>query len=197
MSEHPSFADFIRRIRAGDAAAAEELVRQYESVIRVAVRLRLGDRRLRRLFDSLDICQAVLASFFVRTAAGQYQLDQPDDLVRLLVGMAHNKLVKAIRKQQAQRRDYRAQKEVEPEEIDGAARGPSPSQVLANEELLRECRQRLTEEERQLADFRGEGLPWADIAARLGGTAQARRKQLERALDRVAGELGLEEASDE
>jgi hypothetical protein len=29
------------------------------------------DRRICRLFDSMDICQSVLKSFFVRTAAGQ------------------------------------------------------------------------------------------------------------------------------
>ena len=40
-------------------------------------------------------------------------------------------------------------------------------------------------------DLRGEGLGWADVAARLGGTAQARRMQLARAVDRLARELGL------
>ena len=34
---------------------------------------------------------------------------------------------------------------------------------------------------------------WPDIAAELGGTPDARRKQLARALDRVAAELGLED----
>jgi hypothetical protein len=34
---------------------------------------------------------------------------------------------------------------------------------------------RLTEEERILADLRGEGCEWVEIAARVGGTAQARR----------------------
>ena len=47
--EHPvpddsRFNDFLHRVRAGDAAAAEELVRRYESAIRVAVRVRLTDQ---------------------------------------------------------------------------------------------------------------------------------------------------------
>jgi len=41
MPDDTVFADFIRRIRAGDAEAAAELVRRYESVIRVEVRHRL------------------------------------------------------------------------------------------------------------------------------------------------------------
>jgi hypothetical protein len=67
MADDEMFADFIQRIRGGDARAAEELVRRYESVIRVEVRHRLSDPRLRRLFDSMDISQSVLASFFCGT----------------------------------------------------------------------------------------------------------------------------------
>jgi hypothetical protein len=32
-----------------------------------------------------DICQSVMASFFVRAAAGQFNLERPDELIRLLV----------------------------------------------------------------------------------------------------------------
>src|SRR5262249_31129664 len=68
MSEHDSFGDFLRRLRAGDEQAAVELVQRYERVIRREARLRLTDPRLGRLVDSVDICQSVLASFFVRAA---------------------------------------------------------------------------------------------------------------------------------
>ena len=70
MSSTP-VADLLGKVRGGDAAAAEELVRTYEPELRRAIRVRLTDARLRRLIDSIDICQSVLAGFFVRTAAGQ------------------------------------------------------------------------------------------------------------------------------
>jgi hypothetical protein len=70
MSDDQPFAEFIRRIRSGDAAAAAELIRRYELEVRLEVRMRLTDPRLRRQFDSVDICQSVLASFFVRAVAG-------------------------------------------------------------------------------------------------------------------------------
>src|SRR5262247_599815 len=95
-----TFAEFVRRIRAGDGQAAAEMVRRYEPLIRREVRLRTEDRRLARVFDSMDVCQSVLASFFVRTAAGQYDLDRPEQLLQLLVTMARNKLVSAARRQQ-------------------------------------------------------------------------------------------------
>ena len=85
MSASDDFKELVGRMRAGDDDAAAELVRQYEPLIRREVRLRLEDRRLRRTFDSMDVCQSVLASFFVRAAAGQYDLDEPAQLVRLLV----------------------------------------------------------------------------------------------------------------
>jgi RNA polymerase sigma-70 factor (ECF subfamily) len=69
MSPPASFDDFMRRVRSGDEQAAAELVRQFEPLIRREVRYQLRDRRLYRLFDSMDICQSVLASFFVWTRA--------------------------------------------------------------------------------------------------------------------------------
>src|SRR4030081_1002262 len=107
MSESDSFTEFIRRIRAGDQQAAEELVRQYEPLIRREVRIHLEDRHLSQLFDSMDISQSVLLSFFVRTAAGQYDLEEPDQLLRLLVTITRNKLASAARREHQQRRDQR------------------------------------------------------------------------------------------
>jgi len=197
MPDGDSFAHFIRRIRAGDAQAAERLIREYESAIRLEVRLRLRDSRLRRLFDSMDICQSVLGSFFVRAAAGQYDLDQPEQLLKLLVSMVRNKVAYHARRQQTQSRDHRRNQAIDPEQWQVAATDPSPSQVVAGRELLQEFRQRLTEDERRLADLRADGRGWAAIAAELGGTAQARRMQLARAVERVARELGLDESSHE
>jgi hypothetical protein len=57
--------------------------------------------------------------------------------------------------------------------------------------LLRELRRRLTDEERRLTELRGQGLGWAEIARELGGTPDARRVQLVRAVQRVRDELGL------
>src|SRR5262245_34268153 len=101
------FDDFIRRIRAGDDRAAEELVRKFEPLIRRAVRVRIKSRRLNRVFDSMDVCQSVLASFFVRAASGAYELEQPNQLVNLLVTMATNKLASRSRGELRQRRDIR------------------------------------------------------------------------------------------
>jgi hypothetical protein len=86
------FQSCIRRIRAGEARAAEEFLRRYESVIRRQVLYVLTDARLGRLFESVDICQTVLASFFFRAALGQDDLDNPESLLKLLLTMTRRKV---------------------------------------------------------------------------------------------------------
>jgi RNA polymerase sigma-70 factor (ECF subfamily) len=196
MSENSTFADFIRRIRAGDDQAAQQLVDRYEPVIRREVRMRLHDPRLQGRFDWMDICQSVMASFFLRAASGAYDLEQPDQLLRLLVVMTRNKLSHQQRRHRAARRDYRRLEACDPAYVDSPSALPSPSRLVAGRELLDEFRRRLSAEERMLADLRAEGYEWAEVATRLGGTPQARRKQLARALDRVEQELQRREPGD-
>jgi RNA polymerase sigma-70 factor (ECF subfamily) len=196
VADEQSFHRFIRRIRAGDARAAEELVRQYEPVIRRQVRFAMTDPRLGRLFDSVDICQTVLASFFFRAALGQYDLDSPESMLKVLITMTRRKVALQARQYRSRPAD-RQRVEGGGLEEQAAGRGPSPSEQIAQRDLAQEVRRRLSAEEQQLATLRiDEGRAWPDIAARLGGTAEARRKQWERAVERVARDLRIDEDSD-
>jgi RNA polymerase sigma-70 factor (ECF subfamily) len=193
MAEETPFLELMRRVRAGDEAASAELVRRYEPAIRVAVRVRLRDSGLRRLFDSMDICQSVLGNFFVRAASGQFELEKPEQLITLLVTMARNRLTNRAIHEKAARRDRRRTQPVGDSGHEAVDPGPSPSDVVAGAELLREVRRRLTPEERRLADERATGKPWSEIARDMGGSPDALRMQLNRALDRVTRELQLED----
>jgi RNA polymerase sigma factor (sigma-70 family) len=193
MTEAPAFEELIRRIRAGDQDAAAVLVKHYEPAIRRAVRFRLADARLGTLLESMDICQSVLASFFIRAASGQYELRTPGQLVKLLTAMARNKLTSQARKQNAQRRDGRRVTAGGQDDNRFVAAGPSPSKEFAVRELLQEVYRRLSADERQILDLRNEGRDWAAVAAHLGGGAEALRRKLSRALDRVAEQMGLDD----
>jgi DNA-directed RNA polymerase specialized sigma24 family protein len=190
---HPPFAEFLRRVRAGEESAAVELVRRYEPALRLEIRLRLKEPRLRRLLEPDDLCQSVLKSFFVRAASGQYELDSPAKLLALLRTMAQNKVAKQVRRHHALRRDLRRDVSLDVDVPPVVAAEPSPSRIAIGREMLDAFRGRLTAEERRLADLRSEGCEWAEIARVLGGTPQARRKQLARGVDRAARELGLDE----
>lgn len=194
MNQDSDFSLLVRKVRAGDDSAAEELVRRYEPLIRREVRMRIEDERLNRAFDSMDVSQSVLASFFVRAAIGEYDLERADQLVRLLVVMARNKLASRARQERRLRRDVRRVAVVSHLALEQVADPqPSASEMVSRQELLERMRETLSLEERQIAELRSEGLGWEEVAAELGGSAQARRMQLSRGIERASRLLGLED----
>ena len=196
MTEAPEFRELIRRVRDRDQDAAQELVRRYESVIRRVIRIRLRDAGMRRLLDSTDICQSVLASFFIRTALGQYEVDSPAQLLNLLTTIARNKLTNQAARLRAKRRDIRRDADsadLSPNVADDAS---DPSEQASARELLEKVRDRLDPRERYLAEQRALGRTWQELADELGGTDVALRKKLTRALNRVMTDLGLGDDGD-
>jgi len=195
MANEDSFRDLVRRARAGDPVAARELVDQYAPHIRRVVRIRLTDTSIRRVMDSMDVCQSVLANFFVRMAVGQFDLDDPQDLIRLLVRMTQNKILDHVRRQQADRRDRRREVTGNAEALEALAESDSsPSQKMANKELLELVHRSLSTEERYLAEQRALGREWHDLAKELGKSPESLRKQYARAIDRVTRELGVDDS---
>jgi RNA polymerase sigma-70 factor (ECF subfamily) len=188
--ENP-FVAYVSRVRNGDEAALEELVARYAPVIRLEARMRLRSPHLRAVLDSMDICQSVLKSFFLRAAAGQFDIDRPEDLRRLLVKMACNKSMEAARHEYAERRDARRSVEMG-DDAHQVAGGEDPVGEVEWQELLLRARQMLTPEERQIAEGRAGGQSWDELATTLGGTPDRLRMVLSRAQKRVAAALGLE-----
>jgi RNA polymerase sigma factor (sigma-70 family) len=142
----------------------------------------------------MDVCQSVLGNFFLRVAAGQFNLEQPEQLLRLLATMARNRLLNHRRDQQAARRDNRRQA---PDGVEALAQAADPaagpSRIAAGREILDRLQQMLAPEDRAVLQRRIQGQDWATIAAELGGTAEGLRKRTSRALDRAARALGLDE----
>jgi RNA polymerase sigma-70 factor (ECF subfamily) len=190
----PSIRDLLARVRKGDPQAASEIVRRFEPELRREVRLRLTSPDLRRIVDSLDVCQSVLGNFFARMAMGQFEIRQGQDLVRLLAKMARNKVIDYARKEHSLKRDARKVVPLEGDtsrSADLASRDPTPSDVVGQSELLIEVRRRLSHEELRIADGRANGQSWAEIGVRTGESPEGVRKRYSRALDRVSEELGL------
>jgi RNA polymerase sigma factor (sigma-70 family) len=191
------FAELIRRVRARDEEAAAQLMRRYESAIRRVVRIHLRDSRLRRVLDSMDICQSVLGTFFVRAALGQYELNTPEQLLHLLASITRNKVTNQANRLLAQKRDMRRNTPAGDQQDRMVDRASDPGEQASAKELLEIIRSRLNDDERQLAEQRALGRGWRELAEELGGTDVALRKKLTRALDRVMAELGLDDQADE
>ena len=165
MPSDDGFVELIRLVRSGDEQASAELVRRYEPAIRVAVRARLTDPRLRQILDSMDVCQSVLGNFFARATSGQFEIDRPDQLIALLATMARNRVTNHALHQKARRRDQRRTDRPigDGEFVDPA---PAPCVEVDGRDLLESVRGRFSDEERRIADQWAAGEAWEAIGAK-------------------------------
>ena len=193
MSDTETFRQWLERVRGGDQDAATELVRRYEPAIHEVIRLRLIELRLYRMLDARDICQSVLAHFFTRILGNRFVIDSSEQLQALLRTMARNKVQDEARRQHADRRDCRRIDTAFSEDgLDNLmADGPTPSTIVAGQELVVEIKRRFTAEEQELFEERSLGRDWAAIAAARGANPETLRKKLARAIHRVLGQLRL------
>lgn len=188
----PSFQALVDAARGGDEQAAAHIVREYQSELRRYVRFRLTDPGVRRVLDSLDICQSVLAAFFVSLLDGRLEVVQPRQLFRLLAVMAENKVRDKVRRHRAARRGGGALPPGTPPDVaesPGAER--DPADLAEGRELLTVVRERLRPEDREPVERWLAGDGWPQIAAAVGRRPDAVRHQVTRAVDQAARELGL------
>ena len=191
MPEGQQFRELIRKVRDRDPEASRELVTRNESVIRRVIRIRMRDAGMRRLLDSTDICQSVLASFFIRTPLGQYEIETPGQLLNLLTAIARNKLTNQAQRLRARRRDIRRDTGAGDDGPPIADDASDPGEQASARELLEKVRERLDPQERYSAEQRALGRGWQELADELGGTDVALRKKLTRTLNRVMAGLGI------
>jgi DNA-directed RNA polymerase specialized sigma24 family protein len=189
------FQIILERIRAGDSLAAEEFVQTYGQYVRQVVRARLRVIRMRRLADSSDFCQAVMASFLVRMRVGQYDLTSTTDLKRLLGRIAVNKVVDVARRPEFQH-GMVAVSAPGLHGVEPVDRGPGPVTEVVWKDMIDAVRARLSHEERLISDLRTKGLSWNDVAQHVGEKPDAVRNRLNRAMKRIGHELGLEDLDD-
>jgi DNA-directed RNA polymerase specialized sigma24 family protein len=184
-------AVLLSKVRQGDDAAAAEIVRLYEPEVRRFIRFRLSSPSLRRMIDSLDICQSVLANFFVRITNGEMLPCDSRSLQALLLTMARNRLLDHVRFNRASKRDVR-RTAAGMEGLEFVTDpGKSPSNEVIAEELVRAIRAQLAPEDLQLVEARFSGRDWNSLTADFGGTPESLRKRVSRAMDNAAKSLGF------
>jgi RNA polymerase sigma factor (sigma-70 family) len=158
-AENPS--KNVTPLNTRQQSLVEQIVREYEPQIRGIVRFYLAQSQLRRHFDSSDIYQSVLAHFMLKLSRGALKVDSPEKLKNLLLQMAIHKIFDKMR-----RPKYANQS------LDDApeptASGLSPSQEIAQRELIEEIRAQLSEKDWWLVEQRAQGRTWPEIAAELG-----------------------------
>ena len=171
------FQTLVEKLRTGDIAAREDLVREYAGQIRTIVRRSLPDR-LRQEFDSLDFAQDVWVSFLA-LPADRMVFPNPSALAGFLTRMARNKLIDTIRRRMgtqahniAREQPLQTVSNEAEREIPLVATDPSPSQELIARERVRSLEESLPEQYRSLVRLLESGLSHQEIADRLDVTTR-------------------------
>jgi DNA-directed RNA polymerase specialized sigma24 family protein len=161
------FAQILAAAREGDEAAATQLVRHYEPLIRSVARMRLRTSSLKRRFDSIDIYQSIVLDFLRLLKRGEFQLATPQDLANLLVTMACNNIMTKAR------RNYMEEQNL-PVGFDVPDHAPAPPDQISDKDLAAMARARLTADEHRLfvarhaaAIVRVSGSPAANAVSNL------------------------------
>ena len=179
------FRELIHRARSGDEEAATRLAREFEPFVHRVARFRLRTHRsferLRRDFDSMDLCQSVFQSFFQGLRIGRCDLNRPEDLQGLLTSMVHWLVLTKARKGSVKLREV-----LEFDPVAGFVdRRLGPDDEASRKDFLESCLQRLSEDELDLFNRRLDRQSWVDIGNALGDSPESSRKRLERAINRV------------
>jgi RNA polymerase sigma factor (sigma-70 family) len=184
--------DFLRRIQAGDEAAARELLRRFEAEVRLVVRRQLP-RLLRSRFDSLDFLQSVWGSFFRRMRTSPTDFEDSRHLVAFLARAAKNKVIDEYRRAASRKQDMHREEPLwgdglRPREVPDPA--DSPSEVAQAREVLVRLRELMPTDRRAILEMKAEGLSSKEIGDRLGISERTVQRVLEDLRRRMESEWG-------
>jgi RNA polymerase sigma-70 factor (ECF subfamily) len=202
MPSDVAASELIRRCRAGEQGAREQLFDRYHAYLQVLARAQLG-RHLRGKCDSCDVVQMTLLEAHRDFGAFQGE-GEPELLAWLRRILAHN-LYNEARRFAAQQRD--SAREVSLDQVRAGvehssvalARGlaadtPTPSQLAAKRESalqLADALARLPEDYQTVLLLRiFEEMPAEEVAQRMGRTAGAVRMLQMRALQALREVMG-------
>ncbi|MCB9876867.1 MAG: sigma-70 family RNA polymerase sigma factor [Planctomycetes bacterium] len=177
--------ELLRRARAGDREAQDELVTRFEARVRALVhgqlqrRLRPQQHALLRQLSTGDIVQEVFVD--VLRNLGRWDGDREEAFVALLATLVEHRLVDQVRRSQAARRDVRRVGDAGPATVGAVAGEAGPATMAGDHEQLRiysEVLATFDERDRALLSLRHEQrLEFAELAERLGWqTPDAARK---------------------
>ena len=165
----------IRRMKHGEQDAATALYLRYAKRLQRLATFQTSEELSHRIATE-DIVQTVFRTFFRRAAQGQYSIVDGEDLWKLLLVIALNKIRKLSEYHRAKKRDIRKTSSIDSSLLEKAGhfeRGGGDEIAhsvlkLTIEELLSE----LPESHQQIIRLRIDGNTLPDIVA---GTGRAKR----------------------
>jgi RNA polymerase sigma factor (sigma-70 family) len=166
VDESEDFRRLLAGLRAGDAAAADEMCRRYGPFLQAAVRRKLNPK-LRSGYDSIDFVQDVWASFLA-APRDRYSFENPQALLAFLSRVAQNKVVERFR-QRFRTEKYDVTREEPVDEVAGgrdglASAAATPSQHAVAGEQWERILSQFPKGHQEVVRRLREGYTYEDIA---------------------------------
>ncbi len=175
----------LRRFRLGQEDAATELYRRYAPRVHGLARRQFSSRMARRV-DADDIVQSVFCAFFQAVRKGYYDVPDGEDLWRLLLVIALNKVRANRTFHLAARRDVRLTAPATHLQSKKHKRD-STGQLLCL--ALDDALQQLDSTERRMVELLIQGHEVAEIAAKVGRSKRTVERNLQAVRKKLSGLL--------
>ncbi|MCI0377800.1 MAG: sigma-70 family RNA polymerase sigma factor [Gemmataceae bacterium] len=180
MSESTSDLSYLELFRKGDEAAAQKLFDRYVDQVMKLARRHLS-RPMASRVDADDIAQSVFRTFFTRAKKGQFRVEEPEDLCKLLARITVHKTFRQIAFHRRGKRNAAAETG-EPQEmlLNRLAGGPTPEEAVEFVDHLENFLRSLQPTDRKILELRMEGYNNLEIAKKLDISDRKIRRLMER-----------------
>jgi RNA polymerase sigma-70 factor (ECF subfamily) len=181
------FAALLARAQRKDQVAQAELVRRYESKVRLVARVLLGTA-LRPYLDSLDLVQSVHRSLLVGMRENRFAVSSPEQLVALATTMVRRKVARQWRRMRRQQR--LESRPADASDAPGlltslASHEADPARTAQSNDAIRRLWDQLDPADRRLMELRLDGCSTGEIASDLGLSPVALRVRMTRLRQRL------------
>jgi RNA polymerase sigma-70 factor (ECF subfamily) len=181
----PSDRSLLRRLRQGSDDAATDLYQRYVHRLRALAQAQTSGQ-LARLVDTEDIVQSIFGSFFRGASQGFYDIPAGEELWRLFVVIALNKIRAKGNYYRAAKRDARLTVQSEGVEERELSHGRGSEEDLAFLRLaVEEALDKLPPQHKQVVTLRIEGHEVAEIARQTGRSHRTVERVLQQARQRL------------
>ena len=181
-----SDASLLRRLRLGSEDAATQLYLRYAQRLHALARARSSPDLARRV-DAEELVQSIFGSFFRGASSGYYEVPEGEELWKLFLVIALNKIRAKGNFHRAAKRDVRLT--VGGEYLEEAQQMPEGQDAAALGLLkltVEEALEHLPDHHREIITLRVEGWEVADIAEKTGRSKRTVERILQDARKRLA-----------
>jgi len=182
MAADNDFNRLMDCLRRGDEYAASEVFHCFARRLIALARSQL-DSWIRTRVEPEDVVQSVFRSFFTRFEAGQFQLDNWDNLwtvlTRITIRKCANRTEFWLAAKRALQREVNLPRHGDPLE-EALARDPTPSEAAILSETVELLMKKVPHQDRSILTLHLQGCDIAAISAQVGRTERTVRRTLER-----------------